>query len=297
MSERSAVLAGIGLMLAAMLMFSMNDALGKWLVASYSVGQILLIRSIAAFALLSPFIVRAGAAPFRNAPRPRLQVLRVILATLEVACFYASVWDLPLADAMTFYLAGPIYVTALSALFLGETVGPYRWGAVLVGFLGVIVALGPAGGSFGIGHLIAVAGSIFYALLMIVTRQLRDTSQVVLASTQALGAFTFGLVAAPFAWNAVTLVDYALLSLLGVVSATAIVLVNLSLRLAPASVVVPYQYTLIVWAAVFGYAVFGDVPQPETIAGAAIIVASGIFIFLREQRAGRQTDPATFQER
>jgi drug/metabolite transporter (DMT)-like permease len=287
--ERSAILAGIGLMLVAMLMFSVNDALGKWLVATYSVGQILLIRAIAALAMLSPFILHGGLEAFRAAPQPGLQVLRVVLSTLEVACFYAAVWYLPLADAMTFYLAGPIYVTALSAIFLGETVGRYRWGAVIVGFVGVLVALKPSSESLGIGSLIAIAGSIFYALLMIVTRQLKSTSHVVLASTQVLGALAFGIVTAPFAWVAIGPVDYALLSLLGMVSISAIVLVNQSLKLAPASVVVPYQYTLIVWAILFGYLVFGDVPQRHTIAGAAIIVASGLFIFLREQRLARAT--------
>ena len=287
MTDRSAILSGIGLMMLGMLMFSANDALGKWLVATYSVGQILFIRSIASFAVLSPFILRAGPRPYREAPQPWLQALRVALSTLEVACFYAAVWYLPLADAMTFYLAGPIYVTALSAIFLGETVGPYRWGAVLTGFVGVVIALGPAGGAFGLGHLIAVAGSIFYALLMIVTRQLRDTSHVVLASTQALGALTFGIATAPFAWSVVNLHDYLLLSLLGVVSIGAIVLVNQSLKFAPASIVVPYQYTLIVWAILFGYLVFGDVPGAQTLAGAAIIIASGLFIFLREQRLSR----------
>ena len=88
-------------MLAAMLMFSTNDALGKWLVATYSVGQILVIRSLASLAILGPFVLKAGLQPYHDAPQPWLQVLRVALSTLEVACFYAAVSYLPLADAMT----------------------------------------------------------------------------------------------------------------------------------------------------------------------------------------------------
>src|SRR5258707_10732697 len=122
-----ATLAGIGLMLTGFSLFALNDALGKWLVATYSVGQLLLIRSVAALILLSPLIWRGGLAPFANAPRPRLQIARVALSSVEVAMFFLAVAYLPLADVMTFYLAGPIYVTALSALLLGERVGWRRW--------------------------------------------------------------------------------------------------------------------------------------------------------------------------
>jgi drug/metabolite transporter (DMT)-like permease len=283
--ERSAHLAGIGLMLLATFMFSLNDALGKWLVATYSVPQILFLRAVAALLLLAPFIVRAGLGAFRKAPQPGLQVLRAILATAEVSCFYLAVRYLPLADAMTFYLAGPIYVTAMSALFLSERVGIYRWGAVIVGFVGVLIALNPALGTLGIGSLIALAGSFVYAIFIVTTRQVSNTSNVVLTTTQALGGLAFGAIGSPFSWVPVESGShYLLLLLLGAVSILAITCVNQSLRLAPASVVIPYQYALIVFAIIFGYVFFGDAPRLNTLAGAAIIVASGLFIFLREKR-------------
>ena len=285
MPERSAHLAGIGLMLLATFMFSLNDALGKWLVATYSVPQILFLRAIAALLLLSPFILRAGLGVFRKAPQPGLQVLRAILATADVSCFYLAVRYLPLADAMTFYLAGPIYVTAMSALFLNERVGIYRWAAVLVGFVGVLIALNPALGTLGIGSLIALVGSFVYAIFIVTTRQVRNTSNVVLTTTQALGGLAFGAIGSPFSWVPVESGShYLLLLLLGAVSILAITCVNQSLRLAAASVVVPYQYALIVFAVIFGYVFFGDAPQLNTLVGAAIIVASGLFIFLREKR-------------
>lgn len=288
MPDRSAHLAGIGLMLLATLMFSLNDVLGKWLVATYSVSQILFLRGIAALLILSPFIVRAGLDAFRRAPQRRLQVLRAVLSTTEVACFYFSVWYLPLADAMTFYLAGPIYVTAMSALFLGEKVGIHRWSAVLVGFVGVVIALNPSVGSLGVGSLIALAGSFIYAIFMVVTRQVKSTPNVVLAAAQATGGLSFGAIGAPFTWVAIESgAHILLLLLLGAVSIVAIIFVNQSLRLAPASVVVPYQYTLIIFAVIFGYVFFGDAPQLHTLIGAAIIVASGLYIFLREQRVAK----------
>jgi drug/metabolite transporter (DMT)-like permease len=284
--RRSATLAGIGLMLAATLMFSLNDVLGKWLVATYSVSQILLLRSCAAMAVLAPFVWRGGRELFASAPRPRLQALRILFSTLEVACFYLAVSYLPLADAMTFYLAAPIYVTAMSALMLGEHVGIRRWTAVLFGFLGVVVALNPSLASLGVGSLVAVIGSFFFALFLVITRQLSGTSNTVLVTTQIGGALAFGAVGAPIGWTSLQPTDIPLFAILGTVSLGAFVLVNISLRLAPASVVVPFQYTLIVWALVFGYVFFGDVPQAHTVIGAVVIVASGLFIFLREQSKG-----------
>ena len=110
-------------------------------------GELLLVRSVTALILLAPFIHHAGIAAFTRAPRPGLQVLRVVLSTLEVAMFFWAVSYLPLTDTVTFYLAGPIYVTALSVVLLGEKVGWHRWTAVVVGFAGVLLALRPTAAS------------------------------------------------------------------------------------------------------------------------------------------------------
>jgi drug/metabolite transporter (DMT)-like permease len=281
-APRSAT-AGILLMLAGIFLFSVNDVLGTWLVATYTVWQVLLIRSLAALLVLAPFIWRAGWEPFRTAPKPGLQLARALFSTLEVAGFYWAVIWLSLADVMTFYLAAPIYVTAVSALVLNEKVGWRRWSAVIVGFIGVIIALRPATASWSAPALIALGGSIVFSFLMIVTRHLRGTDDVVLVTGQTVMALIAGLLFAPFAWVAPTAIDAGLLALLGVVAMIAHVCVNRSLKIAPASVVVPYQYTLIIWAIVFGFFVFGDVPEIAMIVGAIIIIAAGIYIFVREQ--------------
>jgi drug/metabolite transporter (DMT)-like permease len=275
--------AGILLMLAGIFLFSVNDVLGKWLVATYTVWQVLLIRSLAALLVLAPFIWRAGWEPFRTAPKPGLQLARALFSTLEVAGFYWAVIWLSLADVMTFYLAAPIYVTAVSALVLNEKVGWRRWSAVIVGFIGVIIALRPTTASWSTPALIALGGSIVFSFLMIVTRHLRGTDDVVLVTGQTVMALIAGLLFAPFAWVAPTAIDAGLLALLGVVAMIAHVCVNRSLKIAPASVVVPYQYTLIIWAIVFGFFVFGDVPEIAMIVGAIIIIEAGIYIFVREQ--------------
>jgi drug/metabolite transporter (DMT)-like permease len=284
--------AGIGLMLAGIALFSVNDALGKWLLATYSVGELLLIRSAAALILLAPFVRQAGIAAFTGAPRPGLQIVRVVLSTLEVAMFFWAVSYLPLADTVTFYLAGPVYVTALSVILLGEKVGWRRWAAVLVGFAGVVLALRPTAASLTLPALIALTGSVFFAFLMIATRFLRETPNTVLVGGQIAGTLVFGAVVAPFGWVTPSPRDFALMALFGVLSIMALACVNRSLKLTAASVVVPYQYTLIVWAIVLGYAVFGDVPDPLTLCGAAVIIAAGLYIFWREQvRDQRDASP------
>src|ERR1700758_1607862 len=128
--ERSARLAGIALMLLGVFMFSFGDALGKYMVATYAVGQLLWLRACAALLVLSPLIWKHRA-EFVRLERPKLQLLRVVLSTLEVAAFFLATVYLPLADVITYYLAAPVFVTALSAILLGECVGWRRWSAIL----------------------------------------------------------------------------------------------------------------------------------------------------------------------
>src|ERR1700716_2602674 len=160
--ERSPRLAGIGLMLLSIFMFSFGDALGKFMVGSYSVGQLLWLRACAALLVLSPMIWRHRAA-FIHLERPWLQLLRVTLSTLEVAAFFLAVVYLPLADAITYYLASPIFVTALSAIVLREHVGWRRWSAILIGFAGVLIALRPSSQTVSWPAMIALGGSLSFA--------------------------------------------------------------------------------------------------------------------------------------
>ena len=270
--ERSARLAGIGLMLLSIFMFSFGDALGKFMVATYSVGQLLWLRACAALLVLLPIMWKQRA-EFGRLERPWLQLLRVTLSTLEVAAFFLATVYLPLADVVTYYLACPIFVTALSAIVLRERVGWRRWTAVLIGFTGVVIALG---------------GSLSFAVLMLITRSLRATPDIVLASSQFAGTFLLGALLSPFGWVAPGIGSLGLFAAAGCISVAALLCVNRSLKLAPASVVVPYQYSMIIWAVTFGYAVFGDVPSAATIVGAAIIIGAGLYIFLREQKLGRK---------
>src|SRR5579872_2822549 len=166
--ERSSRLAGVGLMLLAVFMFSFGDATGKFIVATYSVGQLLALRACAALLLLAPMIWRQRR-QFAKLERPWLQLFRVVLSTLEVAAFFLATVYLPLADVVTYYLACPIFVTALSAIFLREQVGWRRWSAILVGFAGVLVALRPSAQSVSWPAMIALAGSMSFSCSLLTT--------------------------------------------------------------------------------------------------------------------------------
>jgi len=285
--ERSARLAGVGLMLLGVFMFAFGDALGKYLVGTYAVGQLLWLRACAALLVLSPLIWRQRE-KFVGIERPWLQAIRILLSTLEVAAFFLAVVYLPLADVTTYYLACPIFVTALSALVLRENVGWRRWAAILIGFGGVLIALRPSAQTISWPAMIALGGSLSFSVLMLITRSLRATPDIVMATTQFVGTFVLGALMSPFGWVTPSLGSLAMFAAAGCISVTALICVNRSLKLAPASVVVPYQYSMIVWAVMFGIAVFGDVPQPATIVGAAIIIGAGLYIFLRERKLGRE---------
>jgi drug/metabolite transporter (DMT)-like permease len=180
-------------------------------------------------------------------------------------------------------------VTALSPFLLGEKIGWRRWSAVAVGFVGVMIALNPSAQTLSPAALIAIVGSLMFSMSMICTRLVRGTSDIVLITAQTAAALAFGAATSPFVWVAVSWTDGALLVLLGVVATFAHFCINRALKLAAASAVVPYQYTTIVWAVLLGYLFFGDVPSWHMVAGAAIIIGAGIYIFLREQVRGRQT--------
>lgn len=274
---------GVAVMLLGIFLFALNDTLGKWLVATYSVGQVLLVRSIAALLVLWPFLWRMGWRPLFSVERPRMQILRVGLSSLEVYAFYFAVIYLPLADVMTYWLAAPIYVAAMSPILLGEHVGWRRWTAIFIGFAGVLIALEPSSAMLTAPALISVFGTFCFAFMMLSGRALRSTPDKVLVFWQSVGAGLLGLVTAPFGWVEPSGFDLMLLGGLGVVAMVAHVCVNRAMKLADAAVVAPFQYTLLFWAVVFGFIVFGDVPRPAMLIGAAIIVAAGLFIFFRER--------------
>lgn len=299
-TSNNAARLGIAFMLLSALMFSLNDVLGKWLAGTFWVGQLLMLRSIAAIAVLVPLIIYTGWRSVLVVSYPRVMALRMVLTAMEIASFYYAVKFMPLADTITFWLAAPIYVAALSPLLLGEKVGWRRWTAIGVGFLGVIIALGPALNARPDAVAVAIVGSLCFALMMITGRVLRESDEFALVFWPILSSALFGTILVAWGltdgssgWVTPKLTDYLLLSQLGIVALAAHYFTNKSLVLADASVVTPYQYTLLVWAILFGWLFFDERPHASMIIGAALIVMSGLYIFFREQKVGKPTITAT----
>lgn len=278
---------GIFMMLGGMTLFTLNDALGKWLVADHPVAMLLAVRSLFGMAILLPLILRDGVRRVFAVPRLPMHLVRVLLVTVDIACFYWAVGYLPLADVMTIYMSAPLIVTALSVLFLGETVGWRRWAAVLVGFAGVVVVLNPTGQFDLVPSLVALLGATIFSSGLIFTRLLREAGTLSLVSYQTLGGLALGGVALPLSWATPGLLDFFLLGLLGITALCGHAMINRSLQVSPAAVVVPFQYVSILWAVLLDLLVWGTQPSLRMAIGGTLIIGSGLFIFHREQRLKR----------
>ena len=282
---RSGALFGIGLMLLGVFLFAMNDVMGKWLVATYSVGQVLLLRSIAAFAVLLPIMRRQGV-QLAVPPRPGLHASRIVLSTFEGAAFYWAVTYLPLADVMTYYLAGADLRRGFRGIPARRKTRPSahsRHRGRLRRRIDRAQAiarhpLAPCPDRARRQHVLRTA--------MITTRKLRDTPDATLVLGQILGALVFGALRRPSPGFTHLGIELAALFLLGIVSMAGHACVNRSLILAPASIVAPYQYTLIIWAIVLGYLAFGDIVEFWTLVGAGVICVAGLILLFLERRRG-----------
>nr|AAW65854.1 hypothetical protein [Agrobacterium vitis] len=280
---------GPAIMLAGMLCFALNDAMAKVLVAHYGLGQVVVLRSVSALLILLPFLVRGGFAPILSVERPWMQLARVTCSTVEIIGFYYAVSYLPLADVMTYWLAAPIYVAACAPFLLGEKLGWRRITAIVVGFIGVIITLEPSRAMFSAPALISIIGSAAFAFMMLSGRSLRATPDKLLVLFQVTAALVGGLFFAPFHWVEIgSVTDIVMLGLLGIVAMAAHMLVNRALKISRCPQrVAPCKYTLLLWAVLFGWLFFGDVPRTGMVIGAALIIGSGLFIFFRERHLNK----------
>jgi drug/metabolite transporter (DMT)-like permease len=211
-----------------------------------------------------------------------------------MVCFFTAFALMPLADVVAISLSAPIFVTAFSVPLLAEQVGPRRWAAVLVGFIGVLVMVRP--GSAALNDPVSflpLVGAVLYALALIAMRKLGATER---APTTVfyftLSCTVLSGLAQPFVWHTPDLADLALLICVGLLGGSAQLLMTQALRIAPAAVLAPFDYTGLVFSIVYGFAFWGEVPARVLLFGAAIVVASGLYILHREtlrKRAGRVT--------
>lgn len=181
-----------------------------------------------------------------------------------------------------FYLASPLFLTIFSVVILKEHVGLRRWMAVLVGLVGVVLVFPPSEDALSAPALIALGGSMSLALMLTLTRMLRNTDGTTLITVQTIGVAVLGGITIPFAWVTPNLIDLSFLCFLGFVATLAHFLMNKSVSLAPSAVVAPFHYTSIIWAIAFGYLFWNDFPTQRALLGAAFIIGAGLIVLFRE---------------
>jgi drug/metabolite transporter (DMT)-like permease len=275
---------GIACALIAWLLFASMDAGSKLLAEQYSIIQILWVRFLSLLAVSGTLALRQGSGGLITR-RFWLQGLRSLMLMVEMGLFIWIITVLPLADAHAILAIAPLLVTALSVPLLGEKVGIRRWAAVGVASVGMLVILRPGFGAMQPMALVALLCAAMWSLYQVLTRIVSRTDPplTTLFYTALIGAVALTAIG-PFYWRTPDARGWALFTLVAVLGAGGHYLLIKALQLAPASLLQPFAYTVLVWATLVGFAVFGNLPDLPTVLGALIIVASGLYAFARERR-------------
>jgi drug/metabolite transporter (DMT)-like permease len=290
--RREHVPLAIALMVAATVVFAASSAISKWLVQSYPVGEVLFSRTVVAFLTCATFIIpRTGWSVFRT-HRLRHHVLRSVSQGCPQTFLLIAFSLMPLAGAIAINFSAPLFATLASALLLKETVGVARWTALLVGFSGVLIVTNPMAQTLQIGALFALGNAVLYGSVTVGVRRMTETE-----SAETLTLYQLSLLSALFAlvlpwqWVVPAALDTALIVLNGTSNAVGQFWWTRALHLAPASAVAPFYYLSLVWASILGFIVWGEVPTIGVVIGSIIVVASGIFLLVRETYPGSRWLP------
>jgi drug/metabolite transporter (DMT)-like permease len=275
----------IAMLLGAMFVFTVMDGMAKILAQQgMPPERIILLRYAMVMALLVPALVRHwGARPYRTT-RPVLHILRGMMLIASATLFVYAMRSLPLETATAIGFVSPLYVTALSIPFLGEKVGLRRWVAVVVGFGGVLIILRPGTGEFQAAMLIPLVSSLCWAVGLIITRAMRGRESpltILIWSTVSGFVVIFPLGVAD--WETPPPAQAGLLAAIGACHATGQYLTIRAFMQARASMLAPFSYSTMVWATLIGLLVFNSVPDAATLAGAAVLVGAGLYVWHRER--------------
>ncbi len=278
-----APLKGIAFMVLAMFLLITSDAFTKWLGGDYSAWQIISIRSIFVLLIVCLIVWRRGGIPtlkVRNAGGQAIRAGCYVMTTMLIAI---SMILLPLADAEAMLFASPLFITALAAPLLAERVGWRRWAAVPVGFTGMLVMLRPTPDAIQVLALIPLAAAAFSAVRDILSRKLsvtESTNSIMFWSSLTVVVVT--AMVAPFVWRPLAWGDLGLMAIAGTLVGSAHYLMVEAYRAAEAALVSPFKYSGLIWAVIFGFVIWGDIPDLWIITGGALVVASGLYIVHRE---------------
>lgn len=284
--RRDKPLLGILCATGAMILFSAQEAVFKYLSSDYDVIQLVFMRSWFVLIPTFFFIWQAGGPRILAEVRPGPLLLRGCLSFGAWACYFHAIAVIPLADASALVFVAPVAATLLSIVVLRERVGLHRWAAIVAGFAGVLVIIRPGGGMFQAAALLALGSAFFYAANAVLTRSLTaEFKSAALVFYNALIFMAVSGIAQPFVWRTPLWSDVGVMAVTGLFAGIAQYLVTQAYRLAPVSLVAGFDYTHIVWATLFGYVIFHDVPGANVLVGAVIVIAAGLYILHRERRA------------
>jgi drug/metabolite transporter (DMT)-like permease len=304
---QSNAMQGIALMAFAMMILPCMDAIAKYMATfqDMSPGQITFYRFFFQMVCTLPLLLTVGGAAALRPNRPWMNLLRGVLHGAASLLFFVAVKYMPLADVFAIYFVEPFILTAMSAAFLGERVGWRRWLAIIVGFGGAIIVIQPSFIVFGLTALLPVGCAFLFSLYLFLNRAIGESDSPLTMQTVAGFGGTLFMGAALVGGNLAEVGDFALslpqtalalalLLVLGSLSGYAHLLVVRAFRLAPLSLLAPFQYFEIISATVLGYALFGDFPNASKWLGIAVIVGSGLFILWRERQVSKTHIAAAF---
>jgi len=281
-------LKGILCLITAGAILAFTDGLSKFLTGGYPPGQILFFRSVFVFIPIAFMVWRKGGFRTVLIVDRRGQLMRGLFAVVTSFLFMIAIKHMPLADITAIMFATPIIMTALAPYFLGEEVGWRRWTAVIIGFSGILLMIRPSGEALFWPALLALAATFFNSFRDLATRHLsrtEDANGIMICTTACVMLGGFGSLF--FGWRAPDLQGLALFALTGVLQGIGQYFLVVAFLFGEAVVVAPFRYFALIWATLYGYLMFGDIPGLDTLTGAAIVVGSGLFIFYREARKSR----------
>jgi drug/metabolite transporter (DMT)-like permease len=287
-THESARLKGAAFILLSIFFMGVNNAILKWLSGGMSASQILFLRSAVIVIVLLAIAWRKRGSGLLRINDWRGHAIWGSIQFFNAIVFILGVGYLPLADSIAITFAGPLFLTALAIPMLGERIGSHRWGAIFVGFIGIMIITRPSSEAFQWVALFPLAAALSGAVRDIASRKVtaRESSTSILM-TSSLIAMAGTALTAPFDWVVPTSSDFALGIITGLCVLVGQFLMIDAFRYAEAKVLAPMRYSAILWSVILGYLVWGDLPDSWTITGTTIVIASGLYILHREYRAQR----------
>ncbi len=275
---------GIFLYCTALFLFVVMDSFVKHANETFDPQQVVWARYFFHFVLMTVLLAPKLGTSLIKTANPKLQIFRSMLLLGATVCFFTALKYVPLADAGAMGSTTPIFVTILSVLILGEKVSFRRWAAVFTGFMGALIILRPGLGVMHPAMFLVLGTVIFYASYQIATRKLAgvDSAFTTIFYTALVGAIVMSFVA-PFKWTPPDMMGWVLLATIGLIGGVSHFIIILAFSYTTASNAAPFAYTQLIWTVIFGYFIFGDLPDNFTILGAVIIVCSGLYILYRER--------------